>query len=159
MQNLVQNGAEMARMSAIFFSRHCHRTIIFYFSATATCAAFLSLRRKRGGAKSGASAQHCYPLTMLTTHHAHYSPCSPLTVLTTHHAHHSPCLPITMLTTWHSPCSPLTMLTTHPAHYSPCSPVTTHHAHYSPLTMLTNHHAHCSPLTVLTQRLWKRAKN
>ena len=34
MQSLVVNGAEMARISAILFSRHCHRAIIFYFSAT-----------------------------------------------------------------------------------------------------------------------------
>ena len=41
---------------APFFSRHCHRTIIFYFSATATCATFSSSRQWHGGAKSGASA-------------------------------------------------------------------------------------------------------
>ena len=41
------------------FSRHCHRAIIFYFSATATCATFFSSRQWRSGAKSGASAQHC----------------------------------------------------------------------------------------------------
>ena len=47
----------MAQISAIFL-RHCHRAIIFYFSATATCATFLSSRQWRGGAKTGASAQH-----------------------------------------------------------------------------------------------------
>ena len=40
-------------------SRHCHRAIIFYISATTTCATFLISRQWRGGAKSGASAQHC----------------------------------------------------------------------------------------------------
>ena len=49
----------MARISAILFSRHCHRAIIFCFSATATYATFFSSRQWRGGAKSGASAQHC----------------------------------------------------------------------------------------------------
>ena len=43
---------------APFFSHHRHRAIIFYFSATATCATFFSSRQLRGGAKSGASAQH-----------------------------------------------------------------------------------------------------
>ena len=31
----------MTRISAILFSRHCHRAIIFLFSATATCNTFL----------------------------------------------------------------------------------------------------------------------
>ena len=59
MQNLVRNDAEMARISVILFSRHCHRAIIFCFSATATCANFFSSRQWRSGAKSGASARHC----------------------------------------------------------------------------------------------------
>ena len=88
----------MARMSAIFFSRHCHRTIIFYFSATATCAAFLVCA---GSAVALKVAQ--VPST------ATHSPCSPLILLTTHHAHKSP---LTMLTTPHLPCSLITMLTT-----------------------------------------------
>ena len=49
----------MVRISAILFSRHCHRAIIFYFSATATCATFSSSPQWRDGAKSGASVQHC----------------------------------------------------------------------------------------------------
>ena len=48
----------MARISAILFSRHCHRAIIFYISATAMRATFISSRQWPGGAKSGASAQH-----------------------------------------------------------------------------------------------------
>ena len=36
-----QFGSEMVQISAILFSRHCHRAIFFYFSATATCATFL----------------------------------------------------------------------------------------------------------------------
>ena len=47
------------REFAPFFSRHCHRAIIFYFSATVTCATFFSYRQWRCGAKRGASAQHC----------------------------------------------------------------------------------------------------
>ena len=38
-------GSKMARKwgeLAPFFSHHCHRTIFFYFSATATCATFFS---------------------------------------------------------------------------------------------------------------------
>ena len=53
-----QFGSEMVQISAILFSRHCHRAIFFYFHATATCATFFSLRQWRGGTKSGASAQH-----------------------------------------------------------------------------------------------------
>ena len=45
----------MVRISAIFL-HHRHRAIIFYFSATATCATSFSSRQLRGGAKSGASA-------------------------------------------------------------------------------------------------------
>ena len=48
----------MARISAIYFSRHCQSAIIFYFSVTATCTTFFNSRQWRGGAKSGASAQH-----------------------------------------------------------------------------------------------------
>ena len=54
----------MARISTILFSRHCHRAIIFCFSATATFATFLSSRQWRGGAKSGASAQHWTDITL-----------------------------------------------------------------------------------------------
>ena len=58
----------MAQISAIFL-RHCHRAIIFYFSATVTCATFLSSRQWRGGAKSGASAQHSsWNSKMILTH-------------------------------------------------------------------------------------------
>ena len=46
------------RKLAPLFSRHCHRAIIFYFSATATCATCFSLRQYLGGGKNGASAQH-----------------------------------------------------------------------------------------------------
>ena len=56
---LSENGAEMAQISAILFSRHCRRAIIFCFSAIAMCATFFSSRQWRAGAKSGASAQHC----------------------------------------------------------------------------------------------------
>ena len=49
----------MARISAILFSRHWHRAIMFYFSATAMWATVFSSRQRRSGAKSGASAQHC----------------------------------------------------------------------------------------------------
>ena len=48
----------MARISAILLSCHFHCVIIFYFRATATCATFFSACQWRGGAKSGASAQH-----------------------------------------------------------------------------------------------------
>ena len=59
-----ENGTEMARISAIFL-RHCHRAIIFYFSATAT---FFSSRQWRGGAKSGANAEHCVSASSRTCH-------------------------------------------------------------------------------------------
>ena len=38
-----KNGAEMAKISAILFSCHCHCAIIFCFSATAMCTTFFSL--------------------------------------------------------------------------------------------------------------------
>ena len=50
------NGANKRHF--IFAPLPPHRTIIFCFSATATCATFFSSRRLRGGAKSGASVQH-----------------------------------------------------------------------------------------------------
>ena len=46
------------RELATLFLRHCHRAIICYISATATCATFFSSHQCRSGAKSGASAQH-----------------------------------------------------------------------------------------------------
>ena len=53
-----ETRAEMARISAIYFSRHCHRAIIFYIIAAATCATFYSSRQWCGGA----SAQHWWYL-------------------------------------------------------------------------------------------------
>ena len=41
----------MAQISAIFFAPLPQRAIILYFSATATCATFFSLRQWSGGAK------------------------------------------------------------------------------------------------------------
>ena len=52
MQNLVQKCRELVP----FFLRHCHRVMIFYFSAAVMCATFSV---HTSGAKSGASAQHC----------------------------------------------------------------------------------------------------
>ena len=40
----------MAQKWRHFFSRHCHRAIIFYIRATATCATFNSSRQWRSGA-------------------------------------------------------------------------------------------------------------
>ena len=37
----------MARINAILFSRHCHRAIICYISAPATCATFFNSRHWR----------------------------------------------------------------------------------------------------------------
>ena len=71
MQNLVlKQRGNSANQRHLFFApllpRHCHRAIIFYFSATATCATFFSSCQWRGGAKrgakSGASAQQCLQL-------------------------------------------------------------------------------------------------
>ena len=49
----------MAQISAILFSRHSHLAITFCCTAIATCATFFSSRQWLGGAKSGASSQHC----------------------------------------------------------------------------------------------------
>ena len=40
-----ENAMEMAKISAILFVCPCHRTIIFYFSATATYVTFFSSRQ------------------------------------------------------------------------------------------------------------------
>ena len=56
-------GSKIARNSAILLSRHCHRSIIYCFSATATCATFFSSRQWRGGTKIGTSAQHCLQIS------------------------------------------------------------------------------------------------
>ena len=50
-------GSKMARISAIFSSRHRHRAIIFSFSATATCDTFFSSRQWRSGAMALKVAQ------------------------------------------------------------------------------------------------------
>ena len=53
---------------APFFSRHSHRTIIFLFNATLTCATFFSSHQWRCGSKSGASAHH-WQFYLRVTHH------------------------------------------------------------------------------------------
>ena len=59
MQNLVRKWRELAP---------------FYFRATATCATFFSSHKWRGGAKSGASAQH-WACVQLCCSHVHVAEC------------------------------------------------------------------------------------
>ncbi len=57
MLNFVQKWRELA---PLYFNATAP---FFYLWTTATCATFFSSRQWRGGAKSGASAQHCLILT------------------------------------------------------------------------------------------------
>ena len=52
----------MVQISAIYSSRHCHRTIFFTFVPPRRAPPFLlrASAQWRGGVKSGASAQHWY---------------------------------------------------------------------------------------------------